>query len=250
VKLRATTSTGIKLGFTLIELLVVIAIIAVLAAMLLPALSRAKERARRINCRSNVRQIDLFYRFYADDNGDRLPPASSTNGWIVTYMPRSIYNVAIHNGEHGGNILICPSNLWKDQKIAWQPTDYHPCGYASALANPDGNGLLSLTNENARLTPRPVPISFGRTITPLTSEQVLVADVTMSKGANVLQRELNNYTEVHTIFDPIYERTSHLNGKMPSGGNLGMLDGHAEWRKFQFMTVRTKASWPGEAYWW
>jgi prepilin-type N-terminal cleavage/methylation domain-containing protein/prepilin-type processing-associated H-X9-DG protein len=96
-------------GFTLVELLVVLAVIAILASLLLPALSKAKSRAQRVACTSNLHQWAIAFTMYVDDNNGSMP-----TGWIPG-VPQSVWMGACQPYYRDTNICVDPAcKLFRD----------------------------------------------------------------------------------------------------------------------------------------
>ncbi len=149
-------------AFTLIELLVVIAIIAILAAMLLPALSRAKDRAKTVNCNNNCRQVALAFLLYATDNGEQLPPLNKGfwpgvigDTWWFNVLDQGKYLPPTAQSNH---IWRCPAVT--DSDILQSVTDYYGVaweGYGPLEGNVETAGVIRYalaSDGNTRLGSR------------------------------------------------------------------------------------------------
>jgi prepilin-type N-terminal cleavage/methylation domain-containing protein len=201
-----------KRGFTLIELLVVIAIIAILAALLLPVLSSAKERARRVHCLNNMRQIGYAMHLYASDNRDLLPDCTTNNPTFYgSYYPWDLNtNVVTELEARGAKHEMDDDRHWNFHQ--YYPFPIRVLGYVFLL-----NGCTDVPEDMWRRN-----ILGDGTRSPAETEYVIDA----------VGSQDGDYRHIEGLW---VDRTSHIRGNTPEGGNIAFEDGHAQWRDFKQM---------------
>lgn len=195
----------IERGFTLIELLVVIGVIAILASLLMPALSSAKEQARRTLCAGNVRQYALGLIVYANDYAGFLP-SQQTWGAVSPYVPDKLRGVNTDKSYS----TACPTNdSVNSAKLQGSSTPW-PDYYVSALKG-NYSGLTSLCYGSSAQWPYQYP---NLNLPQVGSRAALVFEMWTPMSFDIWNTD---------VYIPAYPGNCHMQGR-----NVGYLDGRSE----------------------
>jgi prepilin-type processing-associated H-X9-DG protein/prepilin-type N-terminal cleavage/methylation domain-containing protein len=237
------TAKGVS-AFTLIELLVVIAVIAILAAMLLPALARGKDQARRIHCASNLHQLGIALVTYTLDSQNRYPyfTGNVAEGFGVQNW-EAYLDIYYKAGWRTNHAVQCPAFDW----AAWAPADdltspfvhvayaYNKCGLDLNGGRNDSLTFLGLGNEEAGIAGNGLVPAISTTQVRMPNEMIAIGDsrVILDRAGFLFWSYFDwLYCGLPPGDNSRYEVTRPRHG---SGYNVVFCDGHVELKQRQVL---------------